>query len=310
MKNMYYHTGGKSIWSGGFGYGALFFWVFDYNLRFYTQLLGCVVVGLVGNYIGYNTAANTYLFVPELFLLLIATTCLITTTCLLTSCLLSISTATIIAKTMFVSGCWWGAARTGGPSPCVDCPLIRNWSITESASLFTWHRRPISLRWCRTSTPASIIIMPWLQLGWVNSLVFFFFSLSLCFVGQSSSPIPADAIRWRSFTYPKASSTCVRPLTTWSPLLVAITAIRWPSTATIIRYSPRWVNHWPSAKHEWLKNGMADRLASPRLRGRRVVNHRLETRRPHPIAVGSRNRGWCKIRLPWTERIWFAIRRP
>ena len=39
----------------------------------------------------------------ELFLLLISTTCLITTTCLLASCLLSISTATIIAKTMFVS---------------------------------------------------------------------------------------------------------------------------------------------------------------------------------------------------------------
>jgi len=70
-------------------------------LKLTQMLLGCVVVGLVGNYIGYNTAANTYLFVPELFLLLIATTCLITTTCLLTSCLLSISTATIIAKTMF-----------------------------------------------------------------------------------------------------------------------------------------------------------------------------------------------------------------
>jgi hypothetical protein len=69
---------------------------------FQLQVLGCIVVGLVGNYFSYNQA---YLFVPELFLLLIATTCLITTACLLFSCLLSISTATIIAKTMFVSLC-------------------------------------------------------------------------------------------------------------------------------------------------------------------------------------------------------------
>jgi len=67
-----------------------------------TQLiLGCIVVGLVGNYFGYYSNSTAHLFVPELFLLLIATTCLITTACLLLSCLLSISTATIIAKTMF-----------------------------------------------------------------------------------------------------------------------------------------------------------------------------------------------------------------
>jgi len=67
-------------------------------LKLCQLVLGCIVVGLVGNYFSYNQA---YLFVPELFLLLIATTCLITTACLLFSCLLSISTATIIAKTMF-----------------------------------------------------------------------------------------------------------------------------------------------------------------------------------------------------------------
>ncbi|XP_046451689.1 uncharacterized protein LOC124199787 isoform X1 [Daphnia pulex] len=67
-------------------------------LKLLQLILGCVIVGLVGHYF---VRSNPYYFTAELFLLLIATTCLITTTCLLISCLLSISTATIIAKTMF-----------------------------------------------------------------------------------------------------------------------------------------------------------------------------------------------------------------
>ncbi|XP_046650416.1 uncharacterized protein LOC124341372 isoform X2 [Daphnia pulicaria] len=67
-------------------------------LKLLQLILGCVIVGLVGHYFA---RSSPLFFTAELFLLLIATTCLITTTCLLISCLLSISTATIIAKTMF-----------------------------------------------------------------------------------------------------------------------------------------------------------------------------------------------------------------
>merc|ERR1712137_38188 len=61
-------------------------------------VVGAVVVGLLASY---STYWRSYDTVPILFLLLIATACLITTGCLLISCLLSISTATIIAKTLF-----------------------------------------------------------------------------------------------------------------------------------------------------------------------------------------------------------------
>lgn len=64
------------------------------------EVVGAVVVGLLASY---STYWRSYDTVPILFLLLIATACLITTGCLLISCLLSISTATIIAKTLFVS---------------------------------------------------------------------------------------------------------------------------------------------------------------------------------------------------------------
>lgn len=70
-------------------------------LKLLQLLLGCVIVGLIGAYFGSNYRSEVAFFVAELFLLLIATTCLISTACLLASCLLSISTATIIAKTMF-----------------------------------------------------------------------------------------------------------------------------------------------------------------------------------------------------------------
>ncbi|EFX65454.1 hypothetical protein DAPPUDRAFT_333179 [Daphnia pulex] len=67
-------------------------------LKILQLILGCVIVRLVAHYF---VRSNPYYFTAELFLLLIATTCLIRTTCLLISCLLSISTATIIAKTRF-----------------------------------------------------------------------------------------------------------------------------------------------------------------------------------------------------------------
>jgi len=67
-------------------------------LKLLQVVVGAIVVGLLANYTGYWRGYN---FVAMLFLLLIATTCLITTSCLVISCLLSISTATIIAKTVF-----------------------------------------------------------------------------------------------------------------------------------------------------------------------------------------------------------------
>ena len=73
------------------------------------QILGVIAVALVGHYITENEAPKTtyyphhYLFVPELFFLLIATTCLIASALLLVSCIMSIATATILPKTVFVS---------------------------------------------------------------------------------------------------------------------------------------------------------------------------------------------------------------
>ncbi|XP_035712842.1 uncharacterized protein LOC110863415 isoform X3 [Folsomia candida] len=76
-------------------------------------VLGIVCVSLVGHYIAYHkihqaTRGPSFshipdhgLFIPELFFLLIATTCLIASTLLLISCLISIATATILPKTVF-----------------------------------------------------------------------------------------------------------------------------------------------------------------------------------------------------------------
>uniref|UniRef100_A0A0P4WCF4 MARVEL domain-containing protein n=1 Tax=Scylla olivacea TaxID=85551 RepID=A0A0P4WCF4_SCYOL len=69
-------------------------------LKIFQILLGCVVVGITGHYIHWSTHSEQ--MVPELFFLLIATTCLITTSLLLFSCLCSIATASIIPKTLFV----------------------------------------------------------------------------------------------------------------------------------------------------------------------------------------------------------------
>ncbi|KAK8382246.1 hypothetical protein O3P69_015285 [Scylla paramamosain] len=68
-------------------------------LKIFQILLGCVVVGITGHYIHWSTRSEQV--VPELFFLLIATTCLITTSLLLFSCLCSIATASIIPKTLF-----------------------------------------------------------------------------------------------------------------------------------------------------------------------------------------------------------------
>ncbi|KAK4309924.1 hypothetical protein Pmani_018477 [Petrolisthes manimaculis] len=68
-------------------------------VKIFQILLGCVAVGIIGHYIGWNGHSSE--LVPELFFLLIATTCLITTTLLLLSCLCSIATASIIPKTLF-----------------------------------------------------------------------------------------------------------------------------------------------------------------------------------------------------------------
>ncbi|KAG0693511.1 hypothetical protein GWK47_027476 [Chionoecetes opilio] len=68
-------------------------------LKIFQILLGCVVVGITGHYIHWTTRSQ--MMVPELFFLLIATTCLITTSLLLFSCMCSIATASIIPKTLF-----------------------------------------------------------------------------------------------------------------------------------------------------------------------------------------------------------------
>ncbi|XP_074041250.1 uncharacterized protein [Leptinotarsa decemlineata] len=66
-------------------------------LKFAEMILGAVVVGLVSYYINKFYVINT----PELFFLLMAVTFLTGTFILLTSCLISISTASIISKTIY-----------------------------------------------------------------------------------------------------------------------------------------------------------------------------------------------------------------
>ncbi|XP_050512047.1 CKLF-like MARVEL transmembrane domain-containing protein 8 [Diabrotica virgifera virgifera] len=67
-------------------------------LKFAQLILGIVTVGIVGYYIHrYGRYVNT----PEIFFLLMAVTFLIGTFLLLTSCLISISTASIISKTIY-----------------------------------------------------------------------------------------------------------------------------------------------------------------------------------------------------------------
>ncbi len=62
-------------------------------------------MGILGHYTTYNGQYYNAgrLFTPELYFLLVATTCLITSTLLLLACFISIATATILPKTVFVS---------------------------------------------------------------------------------------------------------------------------------------------------------------------------------------------------------------
>ncbi|KAF4520865.1 hypothetical protein B566_EDAN007046 [Ephemera danica] len=68
-------------------------------LKLAQVVIGSVVIGLVATTImRYRNYYNTS---EELFFLVIACACLLATGCLLISCLISISTASIIAKTIF-----------------------------------------------------------------------------------------------------------------------------------------------------------------------------------------------------------------
>jgi len=78
-------------------YISLIWNIFSY---FYKQALGIVCVGIVGHYFNYY---NGYRSTAELFFLLITTTFMIGTFILLLSCLTSLSTASIISKTIHVS---------------------------------------------------------------------------------------------------------------------------------------------------------------------------------------------------------------
>ncbi|XP_076053984.1 uncharacterized protein LOC143032806 [Oratosquilla oratoria] len=65
--------------------------------------LGCLTVGILGHYIKWTYKSSYDVMLPELFFLLVATTCLITTALLLFSCMFSISTAAMLPKTLFMS---------------------------------------------------------------------------------------------------------------------------------------------------------------------------------------------------------------
>ncbi|XP_063220807.1 uncharacterized protein LOC134530125 [Bacillus rossius redtenbacheri] len=68
-------------------------------LKFFQTVLGAVCTGLVGYYV--DRDAYGIVFIPRIFFLLMAVTFLITTFCILLSSLLSISSASILPKTLF-----------------------------------------------------------------------------------------------------------------------------------------------------------------------------------------------------------------
>ncbi|KAK3915116.1 CTP synthase, partial [Frankliniella fusca] len=63
-------------------------------------LIGAAIVGITAHY-GSNYYHNYLTQTPEIFLCIVATTFLVGTACLLLSCILSISTASILPKTIF-----------------------------------------------------------------------------------------------------------------------------------------------------------------------------------------------------------------
>ncbi|CAG9096621.1 hypothetical protein JYU34_007370 [Plutella xylostella] len=64
-------------------------------------ILGAVAVGIIGYYWSHYNYRYTYNSKPELFFFLISVAFLIGTFCLLTACLLSLSSASIISKTLY-----------------------------------------------------------------------------------------------------------------------------------------------------------------------------------------------------------------
>lgn len=66
---------------------------------FHRQALGIVCVGIIGNEFSYSYYQET----ANVFFLLMTTTFLIGTFILLLGCLLSLSTASVISKTIYVS---------------------------------------------------------------------------------------------------------------------------------------------------------------------------------------------------------------
>lgn len=69
-------------------------------LKLFETLIGAVCVGLIANYSYYNLHSYSS-YSTDLFFFLIATTFMIATFVILVSCIISISTATILPKTIF-----------------------------------------------------------------------------------------------------------------------------------------------------------------------------------------------------------------
>ncbi|XP_071447455.1 plasmolipin [Hetaerina americana] len=76
-----------------------YFKTFPGLLKLAQVILGAVCVGISAHYM--TIYRDVYGYVPQLFFLLMTTTFLIATACLFFSCLFSLSTATIIAKTLY-----------------------------------------------------------------------------------------------------------------------------------------------------------------------------------------------------------------
>ncbi|CAG0917226.1 unnamed protein product [Notodromas monacha] len=71
-------------------------------LKLLETLIGATIIGIVAYYFD-NYRTSSQLFVPEVFMLIVAVAALVTTFSLLVSCLLSIPTAGIMPTTMFES---------------------------------------------------------------------------------------------------------------------------------------------------------------------------------------------------------------
>ena len=70
-------------------------------LKLFELIIGAVIVGITAYY---NKYQNYYTSSPEVFFCIVAVACLVGTGCLLLSCILSISSASILPKTIFILG--------------------------------------------------------------------------------------------------------------------------------------------------------------------------------------------------------------